>query len=368
MSFEFQQLLTDLNPDNVYPIYVPGHGEIGAKKYLQRFAKAIQARQQNKQYPMQFQKPLGCQLELTDKCNQKCIHCYNRSGEKRNLGTELSINQWKDIARQLGEAGIFECIISGGEPLMLGKNLYEIMDILSSYGIRFIFITNGMLLDEKVIKKLTKYRYAWIQLSIDGSRPNLHNWIRGAKGSWKRAVKAAFLVKEAELPLVIAHVVMKQNIDFFEEMVELSYNLGAKRLMTGSFIYAGRAILNANKIKLTKKDKDRLWAMIKKKADEYVGKMEVVKASDVPLSLRHRLIQPNSVLLIRPNGDVRFSCEAPFRIGNVLNNTVMEIWENIGKNVLQNPTVIKYVQAIKCEEDILTTKPRPYVDNDILLR
>ncbi len=70
------------------------------------------------------------------------------------ISEELSINQWKMIAKRFGELGIFQCVISGGEPTLLKDDFFETMDILASYDVKFIFITNGMLLDEDYVNKL----------------------------------------------------------------------------------------------------------------------------------------------------------------------------------------------------------------------
>lgn len=129
--------------------------------------------------PKECENPVSLQFELTLKCNQRCLHCYNQSGMESNLETDIPIDRWKELAREAGELGVFECTISGGEPLILGNSLFEIMDILAEYDIRFRLITNGMLLTQDVLDKLKKYRFKWLQVSIDGSRPELHDYIRG---------------------------------------------------------------------------------------------------------------------------------------------------------------------------------------------
>lgn len=96
--------------------------------------------------PACFAKPIGCQLELTARCNQRCLQCYNRSNDCRNVANELTRDQWLDVARQLVDAGVFEVILSGGEPLLLGSTLYDILDVLHEASIECVIITNGMLL------------------------------------------------------------------------------------------------------------------------------------------------------------------------------------------------------------------------------
>ena len=159
-------------------IYDVNGQEYTGKNYLKRYYSGMMNQYKSGVIPRSYERPTGAQLELTYKCNQRCRHCYNKSGECTDK-SELSIDEWKKVARELGELGIFQCVLSGGEPTLLGDSLFEIMDILNEYGVKFIVITNGMLINEKNIEKFKKYRYSWFQVSIDGSRPELHDYVRG---------------------------------------------------------------------------------------------------------------------------------------------------------------------------------------------
>lgn len=111
-------------------------------------------------YPKKFDFPLLLQLELTKKCNVYCKHCYNNSGRGSVDADAMTPEHWKDFCRYVvSKGGVFECVISGGEPLLLGENLFEIMDILHDDGSYFLLITNGFLLTQSVVNRLGKYRY-----------------------------------------------------------------------------------------------------------------------------------------------------------------------------------------------------------------
>lgn len=360
--FDFQQLVLDLREDKILPSIPPKTNQIELLKISE---KMLEEWQKKKAYPRELESPLGCQLELTHKCNLNCIHCYNQSG---NFCQELSFKQWIGIAKQLVDMNIFECVISGGEPLLLKDNLYKIMSVLHDNGIKFIFVTNGMLLDENQIEKLSKYDYYWFQVSIDGSKPEIHDKIRGLRGSWKRAVNAAKLVSESGLPLVISHVIQRYNISYLDEMIETSYLLGARRIITGKFTYSGRAILNKDKIDVFDDELKEAFQFLQTKYNEYFGKMEIITSTDPVFYLRYRIIEPCNVILIRPNGDVKLDCVLPFKIGNVLNENLLDMWNRIGKNAWRNEEIIKYISSIKTEKDMLRIFPRPYIDKDILIR
>lgn len=340
---------------------------VDAVEYYNAVAEAHKNNLKAGLVPDVYEYPRGAQLELTFSCNQRCIHCYNQSGTPvEDVSGQLSHSEWLDIAKQLGEAGIFQCVISGGEPTLLGEDLYEIMDILSSYDVRFILITNGMLINESTIGKLQKYKYSWFQVSIDGSRPEIHDYMRGVK-SWNQAIRAANLVKQAGLPLVIAHAITKANYEYIEEMIDLAYLMGASQLTTGPYERMGRAIINDEKLIMTTEEIEKVYKIIERKRSQYQGLLRIACTSESPFSIRLQMIQPNDVMLIRPNGDVKVDCNTPFIIGNVKKNTIKEIWDMTGKYVYSHPRMKEYVNAIHSVDDFLKVRPRVNVDENELL-
>lgn len=95
------------------------------------------------------------QFELTRRCNVFCKHCYNNSGADNIEPDAMTPTKWKEFAKYVvSKGGIFECVISGGEPLLLGDDLFGIMDILHNDGTNFLLITNGYLLSHDKIEKL----------------------------------------------------------------------------------------------------------------------------------------------------------------------------------------------------------------------
>ena len=359
--FDFQQLVSDLREEKLMPSVPVKGNQVELLKISDKIFKNMQNR---RVYPKELGSPLGCQLELTHRCNLKCKQCYNQSGCPK---PDISIGKWLDVAKQLVDMGVFECVISGGEPLLLGDDLFKIMDVMHDGGMRFVLVTNGMLMNEQTIDKMNKYDYYWVQVSIDGSRPEIHDEIRGVKGSWKNAVNAAKLVSQAGMPLVVSHVIQKDNMDYVVEMVETSYILGAKRMITGRFTYTGRAIENKEEIDIDKQKIKQIYQLLKIRHDQYTGRMEIITSTDPVFYLRYRILEPCNVLLIRPNGDVKLDCVLPFKVGNVMDESIRDIWQ-FAKTAWRNEKVLKYVGSLKEESDMLRVHPRPYTDEDVSLR
>ena len=334
-------------------------------RYLTELNKNMMDLQERGLYPKKFNMPVTVQYELTAKCNLKCLHCYNRSGDSDKI-TNMTTDQWMNLSRHIVDhGGIFQCILSGGEPLLLGNDLLSVMDILHDDGTSFVLITNGYLLDKEWINKLIKYRFFWMQVSIDGATEKYHDKFRGVPDSWRRAVQGAFLISKAGLPLVIAHTVTPENLNEISRMVNLAYDMGASSIIMGEVLPSGRAISNQH-IMLSVEERNYMYGQIEQLQSEYKGKMEIQRSSSVKYQLSRYQIMPNSGVIVRPNGDVRIDCMAPFVLGNVLNQPFVNIWKEKGSDCWQQSLVEEFIDSV----DGLSNENhnlRNHVDGDIVL-
>ena len=334
------------------------------ERNLQAVRKNIAALQSAGAYPKKFEYPITLQFELTGQCNLKCKHCYNRSGDA-DRQTLMTPEKWCELARQIvSDGGIFQCIISGGEPLLLGDKLFDVMDILHDDGTSFVVITNALLLTKKFVRRFAKYRYFWFQISIDGSTAQLHDEFRGVEGSFARAVNGALEISDAGIPLVIAHTVTPKNLNRVEEMIDLSYNLGANSIILGEVMPSGRAYEHAEII-LNDEQKNILYGQIETLGQKYSGKIAIQRSAELKIQMERYMSEVNAGGIIRPNGDFRIDCMAPFTIGNVLEKSVKEIWLTKGIDAWQSDAVKNFIAAI--DEDRQTSAIMNHVDVDIAL-
>ena len=341
------------------------------KKYRTLDERNLQAVKQNiatlqniGAYPTKFNYPITLQFELTGQCNLKCKHCYNRSGDS-DRETLMTPEKWCELSRQIvSDGGIFQCIISGGEPLLLGDKLFDIMDILHDDGTSFVVISNAFLLTKEKVRRFAKYRYFWFQISIDGSTAEIHDSFRGIEGSFKNAVNGALEISDAGIPLVIAHTVTPQNINFVEDMINLAYRLGANSIILGEVMFSGRAYENAE-IVLNDEQKNFLYSQIEEFSKKYAGRITIQRSAELKISMERYMAEVNGGGIIRPNGDFRLDCMAPFTIGNVLEKSVKEIWQEKGIEAWKSDAVKNFVAAI--DEDKQESNVKNHVDADFKL-
>lgn len=304
-------------------------------------------------------------FELTSRCNAFCKHCYNNSGVNYDNPDAMTSDKWVSFSKYLVErGGIFECILSGGEPLLLGEKLFEIMDILHDDGTLFLLITNGYLLTEKVVNKLKKYQYHWLQVSIDGATAEYHDSFRQTKGSWDRAISGAFAVSNSGIPLKIAHCVTPCNLNDVDDMCALAYSLGASSIMAGEICLSGRTGENMDLL-LSNAERKILWDKVEENRVRYQGRMRVKTTNSVRLGLERHSKRPRSGAVIRPNGDIRIDGMAPFVIGNLLCNDFAEVWEKKIDECWNDPKVQEFISGF--DKDDRNRTFINYAENDIYI-
>lgn len=303
-------------------------------------------------------------FELTSRCNAFCKHCYNNSGINNNEDA-MTPKKWLEFSKYLvNKGGVFECLLSGGEPLLLGNSLFDIMDVLHEDGTIFLVMTNGQLLTDDIAKKLKKYKYHWLQVSIDGATKEYHDSFRQVEGCWEKAVKGAVAITNNGIPLKIAHCVTPYNLDGISDMCDLAYSLGASSIMIGGISLSGRTGNNQDLL-LSDNELVRMRAFIEENRIKYQGKMKVKSANSVKQGLINHSKRPRSGVVIRPNGDIRIDGMAPFVIGNILESDFTDIWERKIDCCWQDSRVKNFI--LNFGEDDRNRKYINYLEHDILL-
>ncbi len=335
------------------------------RSYFDSYLENVNNQREQGLVPLFYDKPIGVQFELTHRCNLKCAQCYNNSGGHKT--PEMSREKWLEIARNLGEMGIFECVISGGEPLIC-EHVFEVMDILDEYKVQFVFITNGLKLNDEVIKKLLKYRFNWIQVSVDGFTSRTHDEIRGVKGSWESAITGMKKLCDLGFPVVAAYTVYKKNLDEVADFIDLCGYIGVTRVVIGEMLPVGRAGMNLRDQLLDENDMQKFNCVIDEKRAKWGSIFEITVPLPIEIQVKLKVIQPNGVILIRPDGNVRIDCIIPFSVGNLCEESLEEVWEK-AKMIQYNKDLHKYALEINSNESLLDSSfGVSYVTGDYVVK
>jgi len=179
-----------------------------------------------------FPAPLLVNLEITKRCNLRCIHCdIRKTPETYNdiINKEFSTSEVKEIIDSLKSLGTKYISISGGEPF-LRKDIFELIDYIKNAGMGLHISTNGLLITEEVAKRINDSGLNTVSISLDAASPELHDEIRGVKGSFEKAVEAIKILVNSEnkhTQVGISPIITNLNLYELPKLVDFAKDLGA---------------------------------------------------------------------------------------------------------------------------------------------
>ena len=153
--------------------------------------------------------PISGQFEITEKCNHSCLHCYNHN---REFPSEDYSNP-KLIAKRICDEKIFNITITGGEPFLREKSLFNVAEIFNEHNIDFEINTNLTLVSRENLKPLKEKGLNSILTSIHSYDEGLHDSVTQRKGSFKNLLSGIESVKKEGIPLSINMVITALNKD-----------------------------------------------------------------------------------------------------------------------------------------------------------
>jgi radical SAM protein with 4Fe4S-binding SPASM domain len=186
--------------------------------------------------------------DITGKCNLRCAHCYNSDKETSNR-QEVSFDVARRVLNEMRAFGVENIIFTGGEPF-LREDFTEILVYAAELKFPYVSVaTNGTLLRRETALRL-KHPNLYVQVSIDGDRPEVHDRMRGVKGSFEKAMQAITMLQEEGVQVKSNTTVTNLNIDAVPGIIELMGTLKVTCRFQG-MVPIGRGRTNAKEIMLS---------------------------------------------------------------------------------------------------------------------
>lgn len=163
---------------------------------------------------------INFQIELTSKCNEKCIHCYIPHKDKLyNISDELYYNTIK----QLKDIGIIILSLSGGEP-MLHPNFLKLLKDTQDNGFYIKIFTNLTLLNEDIIE-LMKNNQISVYVSLYSMNKVNHDAITQVKGSFNKTKSNILKLVKNNIPVYINCPIMDYNKNDYNKVYQWAKSL-----------------------------------------------------------------------------------------------------------------------------------------------
>lgn len=189
----------------------------------------------------QAQPPYLIALNLTERCNLSCEHCYlDAKILKQGATDELSTAELKHLLGDIAAIGPEAMVVlTGGEPL-LRPDIEDLAAHARDLGLMVVIGSNGLLLTEIRLERLKNAGVAGIGLSVDSLVPETHDAFRGRKGAWIKTMAAIDACVAAEMPFQIHFSATDETADEIDNMVAFARDSGAMVLNVFFMVCTGR--------------------------------------------------------------------------------------------------------------------------------
>jgi radical SAM protein with 4Fe4S-binding SPASM domain len=278
--------------------------------------------------------PLTAQLEITDFCNHKCIHCYNLDSKIENRpARKVSDETVIACAQRLVDSGIFAVIVTGGEPLIKKELTKKVITIFRENNIRVNLNSNLTLFDDDFIAFLKQVKVG-VLTSCPSAVPTSFEKLAGIDNYEKFETNIKKVVS-AGVRFTVNMVITKDNLYEIRTTAEKMKKLGCKSFAAtpmGLNMDYPRLDLLLSIEEVQGVIADLLWI------EETLGlNVDILEAlpkcvfSEKILTEKHSFLNRKcqagrTVIAVSCNGDVRPCAHNPISYGNILETDLKEIW------------------------------------------
>lgn len=158
-----------------------------------------------------FYSPLGVEIESTNKCARECSYCSYFSNPRIDISSELTVEEWLPIIKNISDSGVFYVRFTGGDPFTRRNELLEMVTYADSLGLMVSIGSDLTLTTENDIIYLSQLRnFVFLQTTLDGSTKDICEQYRG-KGNFLKVIKGMELLHKHKVPFIVGTVLTKHN-------------------------------------------------------------------------------------------------------------------------------------------------------------
>lgn len=293
-------------------------------------------------------------IEITNKCNEKCVHCYLPHNSK---GNDINAGLFYNILEQCKEMKLLHLTLTGGEP-MLHKNFIGFLKKCKEYNLSVNVLSNLTLLTDEIIEEMKANPLLGVQVSLYAMDSKVHDAITQIKGSFELTKNAILKLKENDVPLQISCPIMKQNIKCYKDVLAWgkrhNFNAGCDYVIIGKCDNTKQNLKNRLLIDDVKKVINEKIANDPKYLEMMKMESEAKKditPDDIVCSVCH------SSICIADDGSV-YPCAGwqGCVVGNVNQSYLNDIWNNSKKiQYLRGLRKRDFPKCVEClEKDFCT--------------
>ncbi len=225
-------------------------------------------------------------MELTQRCNNNCVHCYINlpADDKEAKKKEITFSEIRGIAGEAAKMGCLSWHLTGGEPL-LRKDFSDIYLYLKRKGMRVTLSTNATLISSKITNLFKKYPLQGLGVSMYGFNEKTYEAVTRCPGSFDAFRQGINLLKENGIPFTLKTAALPQNFHEINKMRDFAQSLTGQplgvvlKLNRGSIFNSGSKREHIKKLRLPpekviqvlKRDEKRYRKDIERFCQKFLG-------------------------------------------------------------------------------------------------
>lgn len=299
------------------------------------------------------QKPqiLGLQVEISSRCNERCIHCYIPNSSKKN-GIDIDLAFILGVLDEAKKLGTLQLTLSGGEPFM-HKDIEVILRHARKNDFSISILSNLVLLSDEIAQILKEINPSIVQVSLYSMNPDEHDSITQVKGSFEKTKSSIEKLIDAEIPLQISCPVMKINRKSYKDVLTYAKNLRVKAYT--DFIMMAQTDHNMNNLsqRIDLLETEELLLDIIKFDQDYLNTTLKLESKSKNIE-RFRNLPVCGVgfdsICLSAEGNY-FPCPGwqGLIVGNGYNQSLKDIWENsVQLKQLRTITNDSFTECLTC--------------------
>ena len=278
--------------------------------------------------------------ELTLGCNLSCHHCSSRAGRARP--DELSTDEARSLVTQMGDLGVEEVTLIGGEAY-LRTDWLDVVRAVRGRGMRCTMVTGGRGFTPERANAAREAGLQSVSVSVDGLESS-HDSLRGVRGSFQSALQALAYARAAGMQVTANTQIGRANLRdiplLFERLIEAGIAAWQAQITVPMGRAADRPDLILEPYQML--EVIPMLARLKRRGDQagvvfwpgnnvgYFGPHEAELRDSLPECHRGPCGAGRAAVGVESNGNIKGCPSLPsadYVGGNVRENALQDIWE-----------------------------------------
>ena len=319
----------------------------------------------------QKQGPFSIEIHPTNLCNLNCIMCGTQIEHKRLMKEDPDFNPLKYVPFELKTEKMIQIVIQGkrlgvkkwlitggGEPFVRKEDTLAVMRSIKEFDMYGNINTNGVLLNKEDIQRIIDMKWDMVMFSVDSHIPEIHDFMRGKKGTFSKVKKVLDLFKQlknqtqSNKPKVVFNTVLcNKNFNRLDEFIRFAHTVDCKDITFIPLIQFNSEIKVLALNDKEKKQFQKEISKIDKISQKYNIHTNIKSLEEKDESCKESIdnknfseitcFEPFLNLVIRMDGKYSPCCMIDNYDDTIINKSLSKVWfgkyfSNIRKKIINN--------------------------------